>query len=213
MKLHPPAGGQIEEPVEPADGLKGLFMLHQAELGRFMKARCGEDVEAEDLIQELWIKLANLNPGPISNGRAYLFRMANNLVLDQRRSKHRAMARDRQWSEAGGEFEVNPLDRADPALNAEEAICRDQEVEALRTAIAGLPARSQTALRHYRLEGLGQSEIAKQMGISRSGVEKHLAAAMRHLRIALEECGILQSATSFDQGTENKELSEMEKRS
>lgn len=213
MQSHLPPDRQTEDPAQPNDGLKGLFMAHRAELVRFIRARSGDEFEADDLMQELWLKLAKLNPGPIANGRAYLFRMANNLVLDQRRSKRRAMSRDRQWSEADGDLGLNPLERADPALTAEEALCRDQEIAVLHGAIAQLPPRSQIALRQYRLEGLGQSEIAKQMGISRSGVEKHLAVAMRHLRIAMEECGILQPVTSSEQRTENEGLSEMEKRS
>lgn len=213
MQSHSSPGRQAEDPVEPNDGLKALFMVHRAELVRFIKARSGDEVEADDLMQELWLKLAKLNPGPIANGRAYLFQMSNNLVLDHRRSKRRAMSRDRQWSGADGDSGVNPAERADPALTAEEVLCRDQEIAALRKAIAELPPRSQIALRQFRLEGLGQSEIAKQMGISRSGVEKHLAAAMRHLRIAMEDCGILPSATSSERRMEKEGLSEMEQRS
>lgn len=213
MPPHSSPNLQPEVPVEPNDGLKALFMVHRNELARLIKARSADEVEVDDLMQELWLKLAKLNPGPIANGRAYLFRMANNLVLDQRRSKRRTMSRDRQWSEADGDLGLNPLERADPALTAEEALCRDQEIAALHGAIAQLPPRSQIALRQYRLEGLGQSEIAKQMGISRSGVEKHLAVAMRHLRIAMEECGILQPVTSSEQRTENEGLSGMGKRS
>lgn len=204
---------KTEGSAEPNDGLKALFMAHRAELVRFIRARSGDAVEVDDLMQDLWLKLAKLNPGPIANGRAYLFRMTNNLVLDHRRSKQRAMSRDRQWSDADGDFGLSPIERADPALTAEDALCRDQEIAALRDAIAKLPPRSQIALIQYRLEGLSQAEIAKQMGISRSGVEKHLAIAMRHLKNAMEDCGIVQSVTSYEQRTENEGLSEMEQRS
>ena len=76
-------------------------MLHRAELLRFLFARCGDRDEAQDLIQELWIKAESAACGAIANGRAYLFRMANNLVLDRRRAQHRAMARDRNWLREG----------------------------------------------------------------------------------------------------------------
>jgi RNA polymerase sigma-70 factor (ECF subfamily) len=48
----------------------------------------------------------------------------------------------------------------------------------------------------YRFEGRGQAEIAAMMGISRSGVEKHLALAMKHLRVSLADCGLFGVATS-----------------
>ncbi len=188
-------------------------MVHRAELIRFITARSGDEVEADDLMQELWLKLDKLSTGPIAHARAYLFQMANNLVLDHRRSRRRSMSRDRQWSGEGGDPILHPAERPDPSLTAEEALCRDEEIAALRSAIEQLPPRSQIALRQYRLEGLGQSEIARNMGISRSGVEKHLVAAMRNLRIALGSCGILEPVTSSDQRTDGEGLSEMDQRS
>ena len=67
-------------------GLEGLLDTHRAELLRFLAARCGDASEAEDLFQELWLKVRAASPGPVANGRAYLFRAANNLVLDRVRA-------------------------------------------------------------------------------------------------------------------------------
>lgn len=180
-------------------GLASLFSHHRAELLRFLVARCGNREEADDLLQDLWIKAADQPSGPIANGRAYLFRMANNLVLDRRRAEHRAMARDRAWVEADGHLGVDPEDRPDPALPADEAIMQSQEAEMVRQAIASLPPGAQKALRLHRLEGYPQAEVAQIMGISRSGVEKHLAVAMKHLRNALADCGLFPAAASKGQ--------------
>ena len=139
--------------------------------------------------------------GPIANGRAYLFRMANNLVLDLRRSRLRAMRRDFGWlDDQGGGACAAPEDRPDPALPADEDLARRQEAELLHRVIAGLPPGAQRALRLHRLEGIPQAEVAQIMGISRSGVEKHLAVAMKHLRSALSDCGSRTTATSQQQG-------------
>jgi RNA polymerase sigma-70 factor (ECF subfamily) len=53
-------------------------------------------------------------------GRAYLFRTANNMVLDHARSSQRSMARDRGWIEIDGPAPAMPEDRPDPAPDAEE---------------------------------------------------------------------------------------------
>lgn len=188
-----------QDSEEPA-GLEGLFDLHRPELLRFLCARCGSREEAEDLIQDLWIKLANLATGPIANGRAYLFRMANNLVLDQRRTRHRAMARDRNWLDAEGGGAIAPEDRLDPSEPADETIARNQESALLERAISELPPGAQRALRLYRLEGHSQAQIAEIMDISRSGVEKHLAVAMKHLRNSLANCGWFDPAASQEHG-------------
>lgn len=183
-----------------AGGLSGLFAQHRAELLRFLAARCGDPAEAEDFLQELWIKVSGLAAGPIANGRAYLFRMANNLVLDSRRAAMRAMRRDRSWLEDAGGGATAPEDRPDPAPQADEQLSRTEEADILRKAIAALPPGAQRALVLVRLEGCPQAEAAEIMGISRSGVEKHLAVAMRHLKIALADCGLPGAAASQDQG-------------
>ncbi|MEZ5735392.1 MAG: sigma-70 family RNA polymerase sigma factor [Novosphingobium sp.] len=181
-------------------GLVGIVEQYRAELLRFLIARCGDREEAEDLLQELWIKASSQKAGPIANGRVYLFRMANNLVSDQRRGRHRAMVRDRNWLEAEGSSDISTEDRPDPAMPADEVIAREQEVEILKKAISTLPPGAQRALRLHRLDGHGQAQVAEIMGISRSGVEKHLAVAMKHLRNALADCGLFGAVASWEQG-------------
>jgi RNA polymerase sigma-70 factor (ECF subfamily) len=151
-------------PESGKGGLAGLLAQHRAELLRFLVARCGSAGDAEDLLHELWIKASTQPMGPISNGRAYLFRMANNLVLDQARLRPRAMIRDHNWLAADGHAESAVEDRPDPSQPTDEALVRVQEAMLLRRAIAALPAGAQRALQLHRFEGLGQAEVAQIMG-------------------------------------------------
>lgn len=184
-----------------ANGLALLLERHRPELLHFLAARCGSVEEAHDVMQDLWIKVTSQPTGPIDNGRAYLFRMANNLVLDRARARQRAMRRERSWLEAEhGGIALPPEDLRDPGEPADEAIARKQEAQVLRDAIAGLPEGAGRALRLYRFDGMGQQQIAQVMGISRSGVEKHLALAMKRLRAALADCGSFVAAASSRQG-------------
>jgi RNA polymerase sigma-70 factor (ECF subfamily) len=188
-----------EEASGPPGGLAQLLETHRGELLRFLAARCGDTELAQDLLQELWIKAAGQPPGPIANGRAYLFRMANNLMLDNVRTRRRAMTRDRAWSQAQGYAETPLEDRPDPAPSADEAIARKQEAEILARAIGELPPGARRALHLYRVEDMSQAEVAQEMGISRSGVEKHLAVAMKHLRNSLRDWGFFAGMESQEQ--------------
>lgn len=181
-------------------GLAGLVEHHRAELRAFLAARCGDAAEADDLLQELWLKVSGLATGPIQNGRAYLFRVANNLVLDRVRARHRAMRRDRNWLEDGSANTTTVEDRPDPAPAADETLLHHEETQVLHRAIDSLPPGARRALQLHRLDGHGQGEVAEIMGISRSGVEKHLATAMRHLRSALADCGYFTPTASLVQG-------------
>jgi len=189
-----------DENEQGSTGLSQLLARHRAELQRFLVARCGSAYEAEDFLQEMWLKVGQAQTGPIANGRAYLFRMANNLVADAARARHRAMRRDHAWLDQDGGGATAPEERVDMAEPADEAIARRQESEVLQQAIDALPEGARRALRLYRFEGMGQAEIARTLGISRSGVEKHLALAMKRLRNSLADCGYLVRATSEGSG-------------
>ncbi|MFO6448614.1 RNA polymerase sigma factor [Erythrobacter sp. NE805] len=191
-----------EGPGRTSAGLAALIEAHRGELLRFLASRCGDADVAQDLLQELWLKLADTDPGPIANGRAYLMRAANNLALDRLRARRRAMTRDRRWLEedAGGDL----LNRPDPAPRADEALLEAEEAAVLEAAITRLPDGARRALRLYRFEGMKQHEIAEVMGITRSGVEKHLALAMKQLRDSLADCGFFDAAASREQPHTNR---------
>ena len=181
-------------------GLLVAFDSQRAQLLRFLAARYGNAQEAEDLLQDLWIKTSSQPSGPVSNPRAYLFRMANNLVLDRRRAEQRAMRRDHAWLSEDGGGNAAPEDRPDLEPGADEELARKQEAGLLVRAIAELPPGAQRALRLHRLEGHSQGEVAEIMGIIRSGVEKHLAVAMRRLKFSLIDCGFGPVVASDQQG-------------
>lgn len=62
-----------------------------------------------------------------------------------------------------------------------------EETAALASAIAALPQAAGRAFRLHKLDGLSHADVAEQLGISRSGVEKHIAVAMAHLRRAMKD--------------------------
>jgi RNA polymerase sigma factor (sigma-70 family) len=173
-----------------AGGAAGLVLLHErhrAELLRFLRARTGDAAEAEDVVQELWIRLQTSNVGPVANGRAYLFQMANNLVLDRVRERRRRALRDHEWTRVvqlgGGEVHA---EAAAPDPGPADLLIEREELRQLESAVASLPEGARRAFCLHKVDGLSHAEVAAKLGISRSGVEKHIAVAMKHLRRALQ---------------------------
>jgi RNA polymerase sigma factor (sigma-70 family) len=177
-----PAAG---EPAAAGTGLAQLYTQHRAALLRFLRARCGDAAEAEDVLQELWVKLQAHPTGPIANGRAYLFQSANHLVLDRVRERRRRARRDRQWAESVQLGQAVEGEVAAPAPTPPELLEEAEQLRNLDAALASLPDGARRAFCLHKLEGLAHAEVAARLGISRSGVEKHVAVAMRHLRRAL----------------------------
>jgi RNA polymerase sigma-70 factor (ECF subfamily) len=173
-------------------GMLALYELHRDAVLRFLRARTRDPDEAQDILQELWIRLRQLRPGPIANGRAYLYQMANNLVLDRVRERRRRAVRDQNWVQQN--FEVaqgapGESHALDTSPRPEEALSEADELRQLQLAIAALPERARQVFCLHKLDGLGHAEVANRLGITRSAVEKHIAVAMKSLRRTLLDCG------------------------
>jgi RNA polymerase sigma-70 factor (ECF subfamily) len=67
-------------------------------------------------------------------------------------------------------------------ISPERVLQGRQAVTALRTALEELPQRTRAIFLLHRFEGLKYKEIARRLGISSSSVEKHMMAAIKHVR-------------------------------
>ena len=170
---------------ENSAGLLQCYEGQRTQLLRFLVARSGDAAEAEDLLQDLWLRLQSVKPGPVANPRAYLFQMANNLVLDRVRERRRRVLRDHSFAENTHGAIAGEVASADP--EPVEALIEAEELRELRQAVASLPEGARRAFCLHKLEGLSHGEVAARLNISRSGVEKHIAVAMKHLRRLLQD--------------------------
>ncbi|MCL6684492.1 RNA polymerase sigma factor [Sphingomonas alba] len=173
----------------PVQGLLATLEEQRVALRRFLVARTGSESDADDLLSELWIKSQAGATGPIANPGSYLFRMANNLVLDRLREARRRSRRERDWT---GEFHGDQdlaLEIADTSPTSEQLLIEREEARHLREAIAQLPPGAQRVLKMHKIDGLSHAAVAESLGITKSAVEKHMAVAMAHLRRILRDWG------------------------
>lgn len=151
-------------------GLEAVFLAHREALLRFLRARGAGD-DAEDLLQDLWFRVAAAPTGPIAEPVGYLMRAANNLMLDRARGATRAMQRDLAWSEAA----AHEAPSAERTLIGRDALSRTEQT------LAALGLRTEAIFRRYRLDDVTIDQVAREFGVSRSTVEKDLQKAYRAL--------------------------------
>ncbi len=165
-------------------GLHAHFEACAPSLQRLIAARLGSRTDAEDVVQDLWIKLSSLETGPIANPKAYLHRMALNMANDIVRARVRRRGREASWSD----LMVAETDSVaiDPAPSPERALLAKRELEQVSQAIRSLPDRAREAFHYHRVDGLSHAEVAMTMGISKSAVEKHMATAMKSILRAIK---------------------------
>lgn len=158
-----------------AGGLEAIYLAHRPELLRFLRARGAGDA-AEDLLQDLWLNTSAAVSGPIHDPLSYLYRAANNLMIDRVRAETSAAQRGRDWTDV-----TSGLTEASEAPSAERTLlARERLVEAQRT-LASLGDRTEQIFRRFRIDGVPQKRIAAEEGISINTVEKHLQRAYRAL--------------------------------
>ncbi|UAK25576.1 RNA polymerase sigma factor [Sphingomonas nostoxanthinifaciens] len=156
-----------------ASGLLGAFLDLRSALLRYLMTRGASPDEAEDILQDVSLKLSSDVTGPIEQPRAYLYRMTNNHFLLHRRTACRRTRREEDWVDArsGDPPEI------DDAPSAEARLMASQQLAILQRVLDGLPERTRHIFRRFRVEGEPQRQIAADIGISVSAVEKHLARA------------------------------------
>lgn len=155
---------------ESLNDLERLHRTYRPALIRYFSRRTGSHAEAEDLTQELFIRLANSRTRTVTSAEAFLFQVAANLIRDRaRREKVRA-----DYRAAIQSIEGVGIDPFDPHRIA---VSRDA-IEALHQAIADLPEKTRRIFVLYRLENIDKQTIADSFHLSRSSVDKHISRAL-----------------------------------
>lgn len=153
-----------------------MFLAHRETLVRFLRARGAGDA-AEDLVQEVWLKIATSRSGPIAAPLAYLYRTADLLMIDRFRSARQSSTRDQAWTDvyAGDPPGVS----AEPSV--ERRIAAAQEAQSVLALLDSLGPRVTTVFRRHRIDGVTQKALATELGVSLSTIEGDLRVAYRAL--------------------------------
>jgi RNA polymerase sigma-70 factor (ECF subfamily) len=159
-----------------SSGLEKAFLENRDRLLRFVLARGAGD-SAEDVLQEVWLKIAAANTGPVASPLSYLFRTADLLMIDRYRAARQAEKRERDWTETM--TGANPGVSEEPS--PERAIIARQQAKLVEQTLSSLGSRQAAVFRRHRIDGIGQRQVAEEFGVSLSTVENDLRAAYRAL--------------------------------
>ncbi len=155
-----------DDPAYPA-----VYAREWRDLCAFLRARFGPGPpDCEDVAQQAFFKLGEQAADrPLESPRAFVFRIAINLMHDARRALKRGHA---------------PLDEATSAQAADEdpdlerALIAKQQVGLVQQVMAGLPERHRQYLTANRMDGQSFAEIARRYGVSESLVRKTVDEAV-----------------------------------
>jgi RNA polymerase sigma-70 factor, ECF subfamily len=163
----------------PETGLmRVLYDEHAAALWRYAMRLTGDRARSEDVVQETLLR-AWQHP-EVADGdrsvRAWLFTVARNMIIDERRS-----ARFRN--------EVGSLDSA-PEDTAPNEVDSALDRLLIGDAIAQLSEDHRAVIRRSYYLGWSTAQIAADLDIAEGTVKSRLHYAIRALRLTLQEMGV-----------------------
>lgn len=159
--------------TDPTEDLSHLHRAYRPALMAFFLRRLGNHAEAEDMTQEVFVRIAMSEQVQMRQADAYIFQVAANLLRDRAR-RNQVRSDYAAGLRAVDDAAVDPLDPHRVATGREA-------LSLLLEGLSELPERSRQIFLLYRYEKIDQRTIAESFGISVSAVEKHIHRAMAKL--------------------------------
>lgn len=132
----------------------------------------GSHVDAEDVVQEAWLRWADVDHDTIDNPRAYLITTTGRLALNLLRTRRR------QREEYVGPWLPEPVASDDPARDAERA---DEVSMAMLVVLESLSPLERAAFVLTEVFGMSAPEVAAALDRTPAAVRQLVSRARRHV--------------------------------
>lgn len=147
-------------------------------LHQFIRRRVSDESMAEDLLQEVFLKIHQhiQNLKDVRRLESWIYRITRNLIVDYYRGQRQAME-----AFDGGEVPDLPEELPDDDIVQEL-------LPSVRAMVLALPEQDRQALILTEYQGLTQKELAERLGLSFSGAKSRVQRAREKLKQQLLAC-------------------------
>ena len=164
------------------------ILPHEADLRRWLTRLGTRADERDDIVQEVYCQFLKLETTDhIDEPRAYMFRTARNVMLQQiRRNRVVSIVTMQNLDELGV---------SDATPSPEMAVSARVELGRVLDLIRDLPDRCRKVFELRKVRGLSQAETAKEMCLSENVVEKETAKGLSFILQQLADTSVLTNKT------------------
>ena len=161
-----------------------LYLRHKGGLYRFFLRQCGQKELAEELFQDVWIKLINARHHYEKTAKftTYLYRIAHNRLIDH----YRHMGSSQYALRVDGDNQA-VVERSGDNNSATTLLEQMEVHQQIKVAIAKLPFEQREAFLMQQEGHLSLNDIAEIAGTTRETIKSRLRYAMKKLREQLGE--------------------------
>lgn len=144
---------------------------------------------AEELAQEVFLRVYRSRKSYAAEAKfsTWLYRIATNLAVNHARDhKMERSGRVMSLDEPDEETGTTP-DVADPAMNVEQHLLRQERLTAIKKHVLALPEKQRAAVLMHKYQSLDYREIAAVLKLSESATKSLLFRAYEALRERLKD--------------------------
>jgi RNA polymerase sigma-70 factor, ECF subfamily len=155
--------------------LKPIWEEYASRLLAFIRSRVADEVEAEDLLQEVFLRIHNnlcCLPLP-AKFEPWIYQIARNLIIDHYRRRREL---------------IELPDNLPAEFDFPEEDIEARLAQSLKEIIDQLPETYRAAVLLSEIEGLNQKQVAERLGITLSGAKSRVQRGRQKLRDLLLTC-------------------------
>ncbi|SIR33038.1 RNA polymerase sigma factor SigZ [Pontibacter lucknowensis] len=171
---HACSGDHVVSSIDTCAAVAPVYLEYEAKLRSFVLKRVRDKDEANDILQQLYVKLYKHceQLQDVRNMNAWLYQIARNAVYDYYREQGRSM----------------PLEDEGKLEELSQEPERQDTESLILPLINMLPAEYAEPLRLSEIEGISQKEIAERLGMSYSGAKSRVQRGREKLKELFVEC-------------------------
>lgn len=176
------------------------FMAAKGSLER-MISRIVPPKEIEDIVQETYVRICQLEQHETySQPKSFLMKTARNLAFDYLKKSETRLSEgvEHEW-----EYSDSNVQNDDGTF---KQVATEQEFGHFCQAIRQLPVQCRRVFVLKKVYGYSQKEIASELEISESTVEKHIAVGFKRCATYMLNVGQLDESTN--EPTQNQKMEE-----
>lgn len=155
------------------DVIASIYKRCHGKLLAYLASYTHDAMDAEDMAQELFVKMLSVGIVTEATAEALLFVMARRMIIDD--ARHKAFVRQsmKQLACTVSQYDTHSVARR---LEVDEALAREQAV------LGRMASKRARVYEMYRHEELSAKEISERLNISRRTVETHIYLSTKEMK-------------------------------
>ena len=166
-----------------------LVQKYRRAMMSFMFRMTHNAAVAEDLAQEVFLRVYRSRAGyePSAKFTTWLYRIATNLAVNHARDTRHERPENMVSLDQPDDETGTSMDVPDSSLSVEQAMVRQERLEAIRSRVQQLPERQRIAVVMHKYQQMDYRQIAEVLKLSESATKSLLYRAYETLREQLKE--------------------------